>query len=170
VPNPRWGHGKLRILPALGLDPAPRDVNRPPELVAVPVADDAITLDVSATTDADGDTIRFSIDVGGDDVIELADADGPRLEVPAEPGTYTVIVRAWDGEGGQDGEIVEVTVLDEAPPEADTGIDTGGGNDAGAAENAGGGGGGCTTAPGPDRPLTALVALTGVALVRRRRT
>lgn len=162
VPTSRWGFGKLRILPALGLDPTPREVNRSPELVATPVPDDAITLDVSATTDADGDTVVFSLDVHGDGVLELAEADGPRVEVPADPGTYTVVVRAYDGQGGRDGEIVTVTVLDEAPPESDAGLDAGGG-DAGT----GGGGGGCAASPVGSTALAWLVA--GLALVVRRR-
>jgi len=168
LPNARWGYGKLRILPALGLDPTPRAVNRAPELVAVPVPDDAITLDVSATTDADDDPVVFSVDIDGDGQPELADADGPRLEVAAAPGTYTVTVRAYDGQGGRDGDIVTLTVLDEAPPESDAGMDAGSG-DAGTGGGGGGGGGGCAAAPTSGATPWFGLALVGLLARRRRR-
>ena len=100
-------------------------VNRPPVAVASAspstVAPGAlVTLDGSASSDPDGDTLTYSWEqapgVGGGG-IELSDptAVSPTFVAPSDPAALTFKLTVSDGRGGEDTGAVSVTVRDPAP-------------------------------------------------------
>lgn len=104
------------------------------DAAAISIAENTTAVTTVAGTDADGDTVSFSITGGADSAKFEIDATtgvltfkaAPDFETPTDTGvnnTYVVIIQASDGNGGADTQTIIVTVSDvnEAPVIASNG-------------------------------------------------
>ncbi|WP_255452706.1 lytic polysaccharide monooxygenase [Aquimarina sp. RZ0] len=105
-----------------GPDPGPTPTNTPPvaDLSATPTVGTTpleVTFDASGSTDADGDTLSYSIDYG-----DGTSGTGVTSTHTYTTGDYTATVTVSDGEGGRDTASVTITVDDDIivnPPTGD---------------------------------------------------
>ncbi|MFT6629310.1 MAG: subtilisin family serine protease [Flavobacteriales bacterium] len=129
LPNPEWGHGKLRIAPAL-LEPL-RPNNETPILTAAPRLSQDMLIDVSGSQDADGDTLTFEVDLDYDGLVDLRTTD-TELRLPTQSDPWTAVIRVYDGHGGSAGVVVTGVLGEER---TDLAPDAGGGTGADAGED-----------------------------------
>jgi PKD repeat protein len=106
-----------------GVASVPVAVNGPPvaalTITPNPVATNtAVTLNASASTDPNGDALRYSWDLNGDK--KYGDATGAiQTRTFALPGTFRVGVRVTDPGGSSNGAVDFVSVLQDRPPAVD---------------------------------------------------
>lgn len=173
-PEVRWGHGKLDVNAALGIEVGNSDAPRDARIV-LPEGGLVAERDsrIEVTVDDDGSTFRTRWDLDYDGTPDTAWIEGLATTLtPVEAGARAIRVYVADADGNVTGTTIETTV---AEARVDDAPDGGAGDDVAAEDDTGGADCECTSASrSPDRiygsAFLTLLVFIGALRPRFRRS